>query len=79
MCIASNICLLTIKLHFLVSCNRISTDTGVIKLYIVCNITSLSLAYFWHERKKCSVSLYELQQSWQDRSSFKKSLYKCAF
>lgn len=78
MCTASNICLLRVKLQFLVSCNRISTDI-VIKLYIVCNITFQSMAYFGLERIKCSVSSYELPQYWQDESSFKKCSYKCAF
>lgn len=71
--------LLTVNLYWLVPCNRISTDIGATKLYIVHNITSLSMPYFWHERKKCSVSSNELPQYWQDRSSFKKSSYKCAF
>lgn len=44
MCTVSNISLLTVRYNWFVPCDRISTDIGVIKLYIECNITSL----LWH-------------------------------
>lgn len=56
MCPASNICVSTVKLHRLLLCNNISTDTGMITLCTILYIISLCMAYFEQERKKCSAS-----------------------